>query len=129
MTLIGRAHLPPRARTLMTLRARDREAVHGDIAAEWRLRRVKISSRVRLTAHRCRCAPASPQVAARQDIDERHERDEAEQSPCQLRTTPDITAARQVNPHEDHGDGMEETDHELQNLLHYLNLPGSGAGG
>src|SRR5262249_49025980 len=42
-----------------------------------------------------------------------------------LRTAPDITAARQVNPHEDHGDGMEEADQELENLLHYLNLPGA----
>jgi hypothetical protein len=31
----------------------------------------------------------------------------------------------QVNPHEDHGDGVQETDQELQNLLHHLNVPGA----
>ena len=74
----------------MSLRVRDRQAASGDIPAEWRLRRVKVSSRVRLAAHRSRCAPASPKVAAHQHVDERHERDKVEQSPCQLRTAPDI---------------------------------------
>ena len=30
-----------------------------------------------------------------------------------------------VKPDQDHGDGMEEADQELKNLLHHLNLPGA----
>ena len=88
-------------------------------------RRVKVRSRARLATHRHRRAPVSPQVATGQHIEERHGRNKAEQSPCQLRTAPDITTGCQVNPHEDHGDGVEETDQELQNLLHHLKVLGA----
>jgi hypothetical protein len=75
---------------------------------------------------RChRCAPTSPQLATREHIEERHQRDETEHGPCQLRAAPDITAGGQVNPHQDHGHGMEETDQEFEDLLHCLNLPGA----
>ena len=64
-----------------------------------------------LAAHRHRCArPVSPQIAAGEHIKERHERDEAEHSPRQLCAAPDVTAGCQVNPHQDNGDGMEDTD-------------------
>ncbi len=120
----------PRTGLLLPLRACDRRAASGDIAeaGSQRLQRVQISSRARLAAHRHRCARASPQVATGEHVEERHERDKAEQGPRQLRTAPDITAGRQVNPYEDHGDGMEETDQELEDLLHYLNLPWGAAG-
>jgi len=38
---------------------------------------------------------------------------------------PDIAAGCQVDPDEDHGDGMEDAGQQLQDLLHYLNLPGA----
>ena len=66
---------------------------------------------------------ASPQVATREHVEERHERDKAEHSPRELRNAPDIAAGGQVDPYQDHGDGMEETDQELEDLLHYPNLP------
>ena len=43
--------------------------------------------------------------------------------PTPASNAPDITPGGQVDPDEDHGDGMEETDQELENFLHYLNLP------
>ena len=119
--------IPANRPATAALRARDRRAASGDIAeaGSQRLQRVQISSRACRAAHRQRCARASPQVATRQHVEERHERDKAEQGPRQLRTAPDLTAGRQVNPYEYHGDGMEETDQELEDLLHYLNLPGA----
>jgi len=122
--------IPANRPATAALRVCDRRAASGDIAeaGSQRLQRVQISSRACLATHRQRCARASPQVATRQHVEERHERDKAEQGPRQLRTAPDLTAGRQVNPYEDHGDGMEETDQELEDLLHYLNLPGGAAG-
>jgi len=69
-------------------------------------------------------APASPQLATRQHVEKRYERDEAEYGPGQFRAAADIPAGGQVNPHQDHGNGMEEADQEFEDLLHCLNLPG-----
>src|SRR5215831_3600211 len=78
----------------------------------------------------CRRCAGSPQVATRKHVEERHDRDKTEQSPGQLRTASDIATGGQVDPYEDHGDGMKETDQELEDLLHYLNLPAAlGAAG
>jgi len=71
-----------------------------------------------------RGAPASPQLATREHVEKRYQRDEAEHGPCHLRTVADIPAGSQVNPHQDHGNGMEEADQEFEDLLHCLNLPG-----
>src|ERR1700686_4242862 len=68
----------------------------------------------------------SPEVAAGEHVEERHERDQAEHGPCQLRAAPDFTAGGQENTHKDHGEGMDETDKELKNLLHDPNLPAPG---
>ena len=69
-------------------------------------------------------APASPQLATREHVEKRHQRDETEHGPCQLRAAADIPAGGKVNPHQDHGNGMEEADQEFKDLLHCLNLPG-----
>jgi hypothetical protein len=69
-------------------------------------------------------APDSPQLATREHVEKRHQRDETEHGPCHLRTASDIPAGGQVNPHQDHGNGMEEADQEFEDLLHCLNLPG-----
>jgi hypothetical protein len=69
-------------------------------------------------------APASPQLATREHVEKRYQRDETEHGPCQLRAAADIPAGGQVNPHQDHGNGMEEADQEFEDLLHCLNLPG-----
>jgi hypothetical protein len=87
--------------------------------------RAEISSPARLVTCCRRRAPTSPQLATREHVEERHQRDETEHGPCQLRAAADIPAGGQVNPHQDHGNGMEETDQELEDLLHYLNLPGA----
>jgi hypothetical protein len=55
-------------------------------------------------------APASPQLATREHVEKRHQRDETEHGPCQLRAAADIPAGGQVNPHQDYGNGMEEAD-------------------
>ena len=69
-------------------------------------------------------APDSPQVATREHVEKRYERDEAEHGPCQFRAAANIPASGQVNPHQDYGNGMEEADQEFEDLLHCLNLPG-----
>ncbi|MGH3217212.1 MAG: LLM class flavin-dependent oxidoreductase [Streptosporangiaceae bacterium] len=68
-------------------------------------------------------AGALPEVATREHVQERHQRDKGKHRPRQLRQTADVTAGGQVNPDEDHGDGMQEANQELENLLHPLNLP------
>jgi hypothetical protein len=78
----------------------------------------------RLAMYCRRRAPASPQLATREHVEKRHQRDETEHGPCQLRAAADIPAGGQVNPHQDHGNGMEEADQEFEDLLHCLNLPG-----
>jgi hypothetical protein len=69
-------------------------------------------------------APGSPQLATSEYVEKRHQRDETEHGPCQLRAAADIPAGGKVNPHQDHGNGMEEADQEFEDLLHCLNLPG-----
>src|ERR1017187_3333698 len=61
----------------------------------------------------------SPQVAAGEDVDERHERDKAEDGPGQFRASCQFAAGCQVDPHENDGEGMDETDDEFQKLLHF----------
>jgi hypothetical protein len=88
------------------------------------LQRAEISSSARMATYCHRRAPALPQFATREHVEERHQRDETEHGPCQLRAAADIPAGGQVNPHQDHGNGMEEADQEFEDLLHRLNLPG-----
>jgi hypothetical protein len=65
-----------------------------------------------------------PEVAAGEHVDEGHQRDKPENGPGQLRAAANVVAGGQVDPHQDHGDRMEEAEQELDNLLHGLNLPG-----
>lgn len=95
------------------------------ISSAPRPQRAEISSPARLATYWATDAPASPQFATREHVEERHQGDETEHGPCQLRAAPDIPAGGQVNPHQDHGNGMEETDQDFENLLHRLNLPGA----
>src|SRR5580704_7362857 len=68
--------------------------------------------------------PASPEIAASQYVQERHKREEAEDSPHQLPAACHVGTAGQVDPHEDNCDRMEEADQQLDELLHDPNLPG-----
>src|SRR5271166_4689097 len=63
-----------------------------------------------------------PQVAAGEHVDERHERDDAEDSPGNFRAESDIAAGCQVDPDQDDGDGMDEAHEDLEQLLHDANL-------
>jgi hypothetical protein len=67
-------------------------------------------------------ADNSPEVAAREYVEERHERDQGKHRPRHLRQGADIAASRQVDPDQDHGDRMQEADQELKNLLHVFRI-------
>ena len=68
-----------------------------------------------------------PQIAASKHVQERYKRDKSEDPPHQL---PAHTQVRpvggQVDPHQHNGYGMQETDQNLEKLLHALNLPRAG---
>lgn len=67
--------------------------------------------------HRPGC---SPQVPAGQHVQERHQRDEAEGAPHQFLEAGEVAPRRQVDPHQDHRDGMEKAEQELQQGLHIV---------
>jgi hypothetical protein len=102
------------------------ETASADTRGPWRtgLHRAGISSSARLATYCQRRASTSPQLATREYVEKRHQRDQTEHGPCQLRAPADIPAGGQVNPHQDHGNRMEEADQEFEDLLHRLNLPG-----
>ena len=59
---------------------------------------------------RCACPAGSPQVAAGEHVDERHERNQHEQGPGQLRALGNVGTGQQVDPDEDDREGMEEAE-------------------
>lgn len=68
---------------------------------------------------RCRIrSQVSPEVTAGEDVDERHQRDEAQDGPRQLPAARHVGAGCQVKPHQDNREGVEEADQELEKLLH-----------
>src|SRR6185437_12245620 len=67
-------------------------------------------------------AAESPQVAAGEHVDERHERNQHEQCPGQLRALGYVGAGQQVDPDEDDREGMEKAEEKLDDLLHVPNL-------
>ena len=66
-----------------------------------------------------------PQVAPSEYVQERHQWDKTEdpprQFPAQLQVRP---VGGEIDPHQDHGEGMQKTDQDLKKLLHSLKLPG-----
>jgi membrane-associated protein len=56
----------------------------------------------------------SPEVAAGEHVQERHERDEPEDSPGQFGAGGHVGAGRQVDPHQHDRDRMQETHEELE---------------
>jgi hypothetical protein len=68
-----------------------------------------------------------PKVAASKHVQERHEGDKTEDPPGQLPARSQVgPVGGQVDPHQHNGDGMEETDQNLKELLHPLYLPRLG---
>jgi hypothetical protein len=62
--------------------------------------------------------PRSEQVATRQHVQERDERDQAEDAPGQLLQPGQVPPPGQVDPHQDDGDGVDEAQQQFQDLLH-----------
>src|ERR1039458_4595468 len=73
--------------------------------------------------------PTSPQVAAGEHVDERHKWDQTEDGPRHLGAAPDIGARSQVNPNEDDGERMQQTDEEFEKLLHCTKSTWAGTRG
>src|SRR5215472_244940 len=63
-----------------------------------------------------------PQIAAGEHVNERHQRDEAEDGPRDLRARADVGPGRQVDPHENDGERMEQADDQLEKLLHIARI-------
>jgi uncharacterized protein (DUF952 family) len=63
-------------------------------------------------------AAGLPEVAAYQHVQERDQGDQAEQGPDQLPHTGHVVAREQVDPHEDHGQRVDDAHQEFQKLLH-----------
>ena len=60
-----------------------------------------------------RCEAGSPQIAAGKDVQERHQRDQGEDPPCQLPAPSQVRpVGGQVEPHQHNGDGMQKTSRE-----------------
>jgi hypothetical protein len=55
-----------------------------------------------------------PEVAAGENVEERHERDEAEDRPGKLGAGAHVPADRKVDPHQDDRDGVQETHEQLE---------------
>src|SRR5215467_8028587 len=66
-----------------------------------------------------------PEIAAGEDVDEGHQRDQAEESPGRLPAVGQVRpVGEQVDPHQDDRDRVQEADQELKDLLHHdPNLP------
>jgi hypothetical protein len=66
-----------------------------------------------------------PQITAGEYVQERHQRDQTEDPPRQFPARLQIRpVGGQIDPHQDHGEGMQKTDQDLKKLLHNLKLPG-----
>lgn len=65
----------------------------------------------------------SPEIAAGEHVDKRHERDETEDTPGQFRAATEVVPGCQVDPHEDDGDRVNETDKELEEFFHCPVIP------
>src|SRR5215472_587900 len=63
-----------------------------------------------------------PQIAAGEHVNERHQRDQAEGGPRDLRARADVGPGRQVDPHENDGERMEQADDQLEKLLHIARI-------
>jgi hypothetical protein len=59
-------------------------------------------------------AGRSPEVAAGEHVDERHERDEAEDRPGDLDAAGHVGARGQVDPHQDDGERVQKTHEQLE---------------
>ena len=66
---------------------------------------------------------SSPEVAAGQDVDERHDRHDHEDAPDELRQPVEVVPAEEVDPREHDGERMDEADEEFEKLLHGLRVP------
>src|SRR6266702_4655892 len=62
--------------------------------------------------------PVLPEIAAGQYVDKRHQRDEVQDAPGPLPAAAHVSAGRQVDPHEDDRDRVQEADQQLEDLLH-----------
>ena len=77
-----------------------------------------------------RAAAGLPQITPSDYVQERHQRDETQDRPHQFSASPQIRpVGGQVDPHEDYSHGMQETNQDLKELLHKLNLPRSAGAG
>jgi hypothetical protein len=73
-----------------------------------------------------RAAAGLPQITPSDYVQDRHQRDETQDRPHQFSASPQIRpVGGQVDPHEDYSHGMQETNQDLKELLHKLNLPRS----
>src|SRR5215831_19387594 len=72
-------------------------------------------------ARRRRSRPL-PEVAASEHVQERDQRDESENAPGELRHVTDIAPRQQIDPDQHDGDRVQETDQQLENLLHTSTL-------
>jgi hypothetical protein len=69
---------------------------------------------------------SSPEVAAGQDIEERHDRDDHEDGPDELLGAAQVTAPGEVDPGEHDGEWVQEADEKFEKLLHACRSPGFG---
>src|SRR5215469_3276669 len=80
--------------------------------------RARSTRRSRWRPTRRRPRARLPEVAAHEDVDERHYRDYREDPPCEFGPAADVVAAQQVDPDQHYGDWVQEANQELDNLLH-----------
>ena len=71
-----------------------------------------------------RAASSSPEVAARQDVDERHDREEHEDGPGELLAAAQIIPAGEVDPREHDRKRVQEANEDFEELLHACRSPG-----
>src|SRR5262249_60540808 len=64
-----------------------------------------------------------PEIAAGQDIDERHDREDHEDGPDDLLTAAQVAPAGDVDPGEHYCERVDEADEDLEKFLHARILP------
>src|SRR5436190_17522428 len=61
---------------------------------------------------------SSPEIAAGQHVDERHDREDEKDAPGELLTAAQVVAAGEVDPAEHDGYRVNEADEDFEKLLH-----------